>query len=141
MKILLAADGSDYTKRAAHYLVEHIGELTHKPVIHLLHVHAPLPYPGAAAAAGRAAVEKYQREESEKALAVAGRILRKAGLSFQSSWMVGDGAACVQACVKKHGIDLIVMGSHGRSALAGVALGSFATRILASLKTPVLIVR
>lgn len=141
MNILLAADGSDYTKRAARYLVEHFGELAQKPKIHVLHVRAPLPFPGAAAAAGAKAVEDYLHEESHKALAVAEKELRKGGVEFDSSWVVGEAVPCVKRYVKKHHIDLIAMGSHGHGALAGMVLGSFAARILAALKTPVLIVR
>jgi nucleotide-binding universal stress UspA family protein len=37
--------------------------------------------------------------------------------------------------------DLIVMGSHGHSALGNVALGSVANGVLARCKTPVLLVR
>jgi nucleotide-binding universal stress UspA family protein len=37
--------------------------------------------------------------------------------------------------------DLIVLGSHGHSALANLALGSVATGVLARCKTPVLLIR
>ena len=37
--------------------------------------------------------------------------------------------------------DMIVMGSHGRSAAGNLFLGSVATRVLAECKVPVLIVR
>src|SRR5438874_3652970 len=40
------------------------------PEIHVLHVHPPLPYPGAANVVGKKVIEDYQREESEAALAV-----------------------------------------------------------------------
>jgi nucleotide-binding universal stress UspA family protein len=75
MRILLAADGSDYTKRAARYLVEHQGWFKRPAEIHLLHVRPPLPYPGAAAVIGRKAIDKYEREESEAALRVAQKVI------------------------------------------------------------------
>ena len=71
MKILFAVDGSDYTKRAARHLVEHLGWFARPAELHLLHVRPPLPYPGAAAFAGKSEIEKYEREESQVALEVA----------------------------------------------------------------------
>jgi len=141
MNILLAADGSVYTKRAARYVAAHASELARKPKIFLLHVHPPIPFPGAAASAGRKAVEDYQREESEKALGVAEKELRKAGFEYKSTWLVGEVSAQIKAHAKRVGADLLVMGSHGRGAFASMALGSVATKVIASVKTPVLIVR
>lgn len=141
MKILLAADGSEYTKRAARHLVEHLGWFKRAPEVHLLHVRPPLPYPGAAAVVGKKAIQKYEREESEAALAVAEKVLDKAGIVYESAWRVGDVASNIAEHAKKHGIDLIVMGSHGHGAVAGLALGSVTTKVIATGKTPILIVR
>lgn len=138
MNILLAADSSEYTKRAARYLVENIGALARKPVIHVFHVQPEFPYPGTM---GKKAIAKYQQERSEQELAPALKILEKGGLECKSSWAVGDCAECIGDYVKKNDIHLIAMGSHGHGAIAGMVLGSFANKIMASLKTPVLIVR
>jgi nucleotide-binding universal stress UspA family protein len=42
---------------------------------------------------------------------------------------------------KDKGCDLIVMGSHGRHGLAGLMLGSVATKVVTHAHVPVLIVR
>jgi nucleotide-binding universal stress UspA family protein len=141
MRILLAADGSEYTRKAARQLVKYTKFLAEAPEVHLLYVHAALPYKRAMAIVGKAAVEKYQREESEAALDVAEKELEKAGLGFTSHWRVGDVAEQIAAFVKDNGIDLIVMGSHGNTALKSLALGSVTTRVIAMMKAPVLIVR
>jgi nucleotide-binding universal stress UspA family protein len=86
-------------------------------------------------------VLKYQREESEAALAVAENELGKAGISYVSSWRVGEVAPSLSDYVKTHGIDLVVMGSHGQGALANLALGSVATKCIATLEVPIMIVR
>jgi nucleotide-binding universal stress UspA family protein len=141
MKILLAADGSEYTKRAAKYLADYVADLAKAPTVHVLHVHGALPYGRASAIVGKKAVEKYQAEECEKALATARKELDKAGVDYEAHWVIGEVAEEIKAFAKKNGIDLIVMGSHGHGAFTSFAIGSTGARILATCKTPVLIVR
>ena len=141
MKILLAADGSPHTRSAARQLGRHVGWFAEPPEVHVVHVHAPIPYPGAASVVGKTAVEKYQREESEAALAVAEDELGKAHITYRASWRVGEIASELAGYVKANGIDLVVMGSHGKGALANLALGSVATKCIATLEVPVMIVR
>lgn len=141
MKILLAADGSTHTRNAALYLVKLARFFAQPPEIHVVHVHPPIPFPGAAAVAGKAAIEKHQREDSEAALAVAARVLDQAGVAYRAAWVVGEVAEQLAQYVKKHRIDLAVMGSHGKGALATLALGSVAMKCIAMLEVPVMIVR
>jgi nucleotide-binding universal stress UspA family protein len=141
MKILLAADGSRFSQVAAQHLVNHLRLFAQLPEVHVFHVHPPLPFAGAAAAAGKDAVESYQRDESLVALAVAEKELAAAGIQCRSSWVVGDAAKEIARHVKEHGIDLVVMGSHGHGALANLALGSVAIKCIATLEIPVMIVK
>ena len=53
--------------------------------------------------------------------------LAKAGISYSSSWRVGDVAEEVARQVRKDGIDIVVCGSHGHNAFVNLALGSVAT--------------
>lgn len=140
MKILLAADGSDYTKRAARELAKHVDWFAKPPEITILHVRPPFPFAGAAARVGKEAVEKYEREESLKALAVAEKELDKAGVAYDSVWVIGQVAEEIVRCAKRHAIDLIVMGSHGHGFLAKVTVGSITAKVVATAKGPVLIV-
>jgi nucleotide-binding universal stress UspA family protein len=141
MKILLAADGSPHTGIAARQLAAHLSWFAQVPEVHVVHVQPAFPYPGAQAVAGKAAVEGFQREESEAALAVAEQELGKARVPFRSSWRVGDVAAELAAYVKENGIDLVVMGSHGKGALVNLVLGSVATKCIAAIDVPIMIVR
>ena len=138
MKILLAADGSAHTQIVARQLVSHLQWFAKPPEVHVVHVHAQIPYPGSAAAA---AVEKYQRDESLAALRVAEKELVKAGIEYTSAWQVGEVAAELARYVKAHGIDLVVIGSHGHGALANLALGSVVTKCIATLDVPIMVVR
>lgn len=141
MKILLTTDGSDFSRLAAQYVADHLADLAAAPEIHVLNVHPPLPYRRAATVLGKKALEGYYAEEATKALAVAKKVLDKAGLAYQASFRVGDVVTEIGKYAKKAGIDLVVMGSQGHGALGSLALGSVTTKVLAALKTPVLVVR
>ena len=141
MKILLAADGSPFTQVAARALVSHMKWFKKAPEVHVVHVRPPLPYAGAAGAIGKSAIAKYEREESLAALKVADKELDAAGVAHTDVWKVGEVAEQLADYVKAHDIDLVVMGSHGHGALANLALGSVATKCIAILDVPVMIVR
>jgi nucleotide-binding universal stress UspA family protein len=140
MNILFAADGSPFTARAARYLAEHLDDFSQVPNVHIVHVHAPLPYGGASAVVGRATVDRYHREASEKALAVALKPLSKAGIKCTTSWVVGDVPGEVAASAKRHKADMLVVGTHGSGGFLGIPLGSTAMKIIAAVKIPVLVV-
>jgi nucleotide-binding universal stress UspA family protein len=141
MKILLAADDSEYTQRAARQLVQHVGWFARVPKVLVLHVHPPIPYPGAAARAGKAAIDGYLRDSSEKALKRATRELDKGKVAYKAAWVTGEPATEIAAFAKKNGVDLVVMGTHGEGAFTNLVLGSVATKVIAAVKMPVLVVR
>jgi len=140
MKILIAADGSLFTRAAARYVARHVGAFTSPVEVHVLHVRPPLPYPGAVAAIGRKAVDEYQRDESLKALLAAERELDGANVPYTSSWRVGEPAHDIALFARDGKYDLVVTGSHGLGALANLAMGSVATKLVAASSVPVLVI-
>ena len=62
-------------------------------------------------------------------------------VGWSTDVMVGDAATQLEAYVKQHGIDLVVMTSHGRGGLSRSALGSVTDRLLSNGAAPVLVVR
>ena len=145
MKILLAVDGSPFTSKAVTYLASHLQWFQGEPELHLLHVKPPIPAGLAVEQARRIlgddAVTNYYKGESEAALAPAEEILRAKGIAFHSHYKVGEVAQEIHAYALKEKIDMIVMGSHGHGALVNVVLGSVATKVLALITIPALIVR
>ena len=139
-KILIAADGSAYTTKALEYLIEHQAQFGLSPVIELIHVRHPLPS-RAASALGRETVQKYYADETRKALVPARRMLDKAGFTYTVVQRVGDAAEQISGHAQKGKFTLLVMGSHGQSALSNLVMGSVATQVLAHCKVPVLLVR
>jgi len=140
MKILLAADGSDYTREAAAHLAKHIAWFN-DPEVRVHHVRQPIPYPGAASAIGKEALDTYHREEADKAIAVAKSELLLAKVPCVTSFSQGDVAHEIRTMCRRESIDLVVIGSHGHGAIAQLALGSVAMKLIATLEVPVLVIR
>lgn len=83
---------------------------------------------------------KRSKQTAEKYLAVIEKAAKSAKVPYQAyykesvaPWQAIVNAARLKKC------DLIFMGSHGRSGIAGVLLGSQASKVLSHSKTPVLI--
>ncbi len=57
-----------------------------------------------------------------------------------SSVVVGDAAEEIMTYVQSKGIDLVLMGSHGRKGMDKIVFGSVAERVVKSSPVPVLIV-
>ena len=140
MKILLAVDGSGYTKKMLAYLATH-DELFHTDNRYtLLTVNPQLP-PRARAAVGKELVETYHREEAEKVLAPVTQFLVRHGIDAKSIAKVGHAGEVISKTADAGKFDLVVMGSHGHGTLANLVMGSVATQVLANCKVPVLLVR
>ncbi len=140
MKILVAVDGSAASLAAVAALAERMHWFHDAPALTLLHAHPPIPYKAAAAWAGRDAVAEYYGEESEAALEPARKLLDACGMKYAVEKCVGDPAAEIV----RHAVsdaDLIVMGTHGHTALANLVMGSVATKVLAGSRIPVLFLR
>lgn len=141
MKILLAVDGSPFTMRAVEHLLQHMAWFREPPELHLLHVHLPIPSARARAVVGAEILEGYYREESEAALDVAAQPLRAAGKKFVSSYRVGEVGVEMAKYVAEHDITLVVMGTHGHGDLKKLFMGSTATKIVAAVSVPVMLVK
>ena len=54
--------------------------------------------------------------------------------------MVGDPAQCIVQYVEENGIELVLMGTHGRSGLEHAIMGSVAEKVLRRTPAPVMVV-
>jgi len=140
MKILLAVDGSDYTKKMLAYLSTHIELLSPNNSYTLLTVQAQLP-PRARAAVGKEVVESYQREESEKVLGPVSKFLLRHEVNAKTLAKVGHAGEIISKTADSGKFDLVVMGSHGHGSFGNLIMGSVATQVLANCKVPLLLVR
>ena len=140
MKILLAVDGSAYTKKMLAYLTTHDDLFTHDNEYVLFTAQSALT-PHVRAAVGKAVVDKYQAEESEKVLAPVSKFLLRHGITAKSEWKVGHAGALIAKIADTGKFDLVVMGSHGHGSWGNLVMGSVATQVLAQCSVPVLLVR
>ena len=139
LKVLVPVDGSDQSERAVAHLIT-TAQYKDGAEIHLINVQPPLPG-RATAAVGHANVEEYHREEGLKALHAAQQRLDAAGVKYHCHIAVGDPAKVIIQYAKEHGIEQIVMGTHGRGAVASALMGSVAKDVLASSPVPVVLVK
>ncbi|MCX7239577.1 MAG: universal stress protein [Burkholderiales bacterium] len=140
MKILLAVDGSAFSKKMLAYLSTHEQFFSPSNDYTVFTVQPALP-PRARAAVGKEIVSHYHSEEAEKVLAPIGKFLLRHGINANSTWKIGPVGPSIAHLAESGKFDLVIMGSHGHGALASLVMGSVATQVLANCKVPVLLVR
>lgn len=140
MKILLAVDGSKFTKKALAFLVTHEALAGAEGELVVLNVQSPVPA-RVKSMLGSAAVHDYHREEAEKVLAPIERFLKRHTITFRTTWLVGPAAQEIVRASQREKADLIVMGTHGHGLLGRALMGSVAQKVVADCETPVLLVK
>ena len=140
MKILIPVDGSSFTKRMLAYLLAHDDWFGGHHQYTLLHVAPPVP-PRAAAVLDKATLAGYYADESEKVFKPIRTFFGKQKVAADFVAKVGPVADTISDQATKGKFDLVMMGSHGHSALGNLVLGSVTNKVLAHCDKPVLIVR
>jgi nucleotide-binding universal stress UspA family protein len=140
MNILLAIDGSPYTKKMLAYLAAHDEMLGTSHSYTAITVQAALP-PRARAALGKETVDSYYAEEGEKVLAPVVKFLARHGVQLKTVTKVGPAGETIAKVAESGKYDLIVMGTHGHGSLGKLVMGSVSTQVLANCQVPVLLVR
>lgn len=141
MKILLPVDGSPCALRAVAHLIAHTAWFRSPPEIHLLHVQPPIPVGRALAHVGKETLHAHYMEESSEHMLGAQQLLDAACLAYTPHIHVGQAAEVIARMANELSCELIIMGSHGRSGIAGLVMGSVANRVLHQAACPVLLVK
>ena len=140
MKILFAADGSKYTKKALAFLVNH-DSLVGK-VDELVVLNVQVAFPGRVKTmVGAATVAAYHKDEAEKVLSPIEKLLKRHQLHFRVATVVGAPAAEIVRAAQREKAHMIVMGTHGHGLLGRAVMGSVAQRVVADSDVPVLLVK
>lgn len=120
-QVMLATDFSECSAEAARVAAEYAGQLGAR--LHIVHVVWPTGDP-----TPRAHLDRLAQELSASAPVVTA---------------VESGIPMAEQIVRyadRHGVDLIVMGTHGRTGVSRVLLGSVAERVIRTASCPVLTV-
>lgn len=140
-RILLPIDGSAVSRRVADALLARIDAGLTAPEIHLINIQRPVSQ-DVGQFVNHEALRDFHRDEGLKALAEARAVLEAAGLAPIPHVVVDDQpAAAIVRFAGEQAVDEIVMGSHGRGAVAAMLLGSVAREVSRLAGIPVTLVK
>lgn len=140
MKILLPVDGSLYTKKMLAYLTTHLDMFATNNEFTVLSVQPALP-PRARGMLNQQELLEYHKEEAAKVLDPVLKFLQQHDITVTARAETGAPGEVISSYATDGRFELIIMGSHGNGALAGLVMGSVASKVLASCETPVLLIR
>lgn len=139
-KILCPVDFSKFTEEVIAYAADIAKQ--YGAELHVLHVIPNLtyftPYESFLTPENLVAVEKNIQNEVERDF---GKILKHVGMEIKK--VVKTGVAFVEIIdyAKSEGIDLIVMGTHGRSGIEHILIGNVAEKVVRKSPCPVMTIR
>ncbi|ARN19477.1 universal stress protein [Piscinibacter gummiphilus] len=141
MKVLITIDGSDRALRAIDAVAGLSQNLADTEVI-LLNVRERAHHYGDFPPFDAESVEARQQAAQDDMLQAAARHAATCGLTRVSHAAAhGVPASEIVRVARERAVDQIAMGTHGRTALGGLFLGSVAQRVLHLSETPLLLVK
>ena len=140
MKILLAADGSKYTKKALAFLVTHEGLIGGGDDLLVLNVQPQVPG-RVVSMLGSTEVAAYHREEGDKVLDPIKTFLDKHRLNYRCVSVVGHPVEEILKTATEEKSHMIVMGTRGQGLIGRALIGSIAQRVVSDCNIPVLLVK
>ena len=140
MKLLLAADGSEYTQKALKFIVAQKGLNSAQSELLVVHVQPLLPtFLGVILSVEK--TMELQEVELEKVFSPIRKFLDKNNLKYRCIGLIGSVANKIAAAAQEEHVNLIVMGTHGRDYLGSAVMGSAAQKVVAHSTVPVLLVK
>lgn len=138
---LVPVDGSEFSSRAIDYVIRRVREQPGSHQVHVLNVQMPLVGVNVKLLISAERLQGVYREEGEKLVQPAIDALRSKGIPATPHIGVGDASEVINEFSASLSADEIVMGSHGRGALAGAIMGSVAQKVVNLTKIPVVLLK
>jgi nucleotide-binding universal stress UspA family protein len=137
-RILVAVDGSDASQKAARMAADIALRFGSKVTV--AYVIPRLLLPPDAYGLTLAEMEREQRAYAEKLVAEAAAKLGEPGLDLETRVLSGSPPECLAEVAEAPDVDLVVIGSRGRGAVARALLGSVSGRLVHICPKPVHVV-
>jgi len=138
---LIPVDGSECSLRAVDYVIGRVAQHPAANTVHVLNVQMPIVGVNIKLFVSAESLQEIYREEGEKVLAPVLERLRQAKIAATPHIGVGDASQVIIDFGKKVNATEIVMGSHGRGALAGALMGSVAQKVVHLSDIPVILIK
>lgn len=147
-KIVIATDGSENAKKAASSAIE-IAKLAGAKLFavnvlpyipHLSYFGMPIEPPKAVSIAEKEFQERLE-EDGKRTLDVVKDMAEKAGVEVETVMLKGYPGSEIINFAEMNDIDLIVMGTLGRSGIDRIVMGSVAVDVVRHAKTRVMVVK
>jgi len=139
-KILCPVDFSEFTKDVIAYAADISKQ--YGAELHVLHVIPNLtyftPYESFLTPENLVAIEKNIQDEVDRDF---GKILKNVDIDVKKAVRTGVAFVEIIDYAKAEGIDLIVMGTHGRSGIEHILIGNVAEKVVRKSPCPVMTIR
>lgn len=140
-KVLLAVDGSECSDRAVRWVIDIVSAMNKPAEVHVITVQPAIREGLIRGFVGNDGIETYQREEGDKGLASARRLLDAATIAYVPHILLGQIGPCIGDFAAQNGCDSIVMGTRGLGGVTGLVLGSVATQVIQVATVPVTLIK
>lgn len=140
-KILVPCDGSPSALHAVRHAAAEAAQAGVAAEVQLLHVIEPMTPVALSEAFQASRLDERFPPQAAQALQPASAVLEGTAVRYTLHCRFGDPATEIAAQVREAGCDAVVMGTHGRGALASLVIGSVATRVVHQVDVPVTLIK
>jgi universal stress protein A len=140
--IVVPIDFSQFAEPALTWILDRVADQKTKVVlVHVVHPLSHFAFPENVCVTDLGAVDKERIVDAKKRLAALAAKKGTSATPLETRVVMGEPVGEICQTAIREQADLIVMGSHGRTGLSHVLLGSVAERVVRHASCPVLVVR
>jgi nucleotide-binding universal stress UspA family protein len=137
---LIAIDNSEPSLKAVEHVIQEAANCLAKPQLFLINVQTPLSSDITRFIDSKV-VSDFHLEAGDAALAAAKDKLAASGLAYSAHILIGETAPAIVKFANDKGCSMIVMGARGFGQIAGLFMGSVATKVVHLSAVPVLLIK